>query len=123
MRPNFLPKGCDYQGRHPRAAETVDVRTQMRWLDTYTWIQMDGTLDFDRPRQRPRGLAIAPAEVDRLRAVAPIEPAPAEAATDIGADDWSPASPWETARFWLALLGCCAVPALVLAGVRFGFFH
>jgi hypothetical protein len=120
MKRPYIAAGCDQQSR---VIPTSDIRAHMRWLDAYTWIQLDGTLDFSRPRSRPHGLPIAPAEVDRLRAIAPIAPAPAEAATDIGADDWRPASPWETARFWLALLGCCAVPALILAGVRFGFFN
>lgn len=33
------------------------------WLEAYTWIQEDGSLDFSSPRVRPQGLAIHPKEL------------------------------------------------------------
>lgn len=33
----------------------------------------------------------------------------AEAATELGADDWEPADAWESFKFWASLLGVVAV--------------
>lgn len=33
------------------------------WLESYTWIQSDGSIDFSMPRCRPEGLSIDPREL------------------------------------------------------------
>lgn len=38
-------------------------------------------------------------------------------------DGWNPLPRREALRVYLAIAGACAVPALILAGVRFGFFN
>lgn len=37
---------------------------KQRWLEKYTWIQEDGTIDFSRPRVRPEGLEIDERELE-----------------------------------------------------------
>lgn len=33
------------------------------WLELYTWMQIDGSIDFSKPRPRPEGLAIDQREI------------------------------------------------------------
>ena len=37
----------------------------LNWLELYTWIQVDGSIDFSMPRCRPEGLPIDPRELER----------------------------------------------------------
>jgi hypothetical protein len=39
----------------------------MQWLEHYTWVMEDGTVNFSRPRLRPKGLPIDAREVAHLR--------------------------------------------------------
>lgn len=36
----------------------------LNWLELYTWIQVDGSIDFSMPRCRPEGLAIDKRELE-----------------------------------------------------------
>ena len=36
----------------------IDVPYMDDWLFQYTWIQVDGSIDFSRPRNRQEGLAV-----------------------------------------------------------------
>jgi hypothetical protein len=81
MKTPYLARGLDYQGRHPEALDA-----HMEWLQAFTWIQLDGSIDFTRPRQRPMGLPIAPAEIDRMALCTAEAPEAAHAACEEGMD-------------------------------------
>ena len=34
-----------------------------QWLRSYTWVQNNGTIDYTKPRMRPEGLPVHPAEL------------------------------------------------------------
>jgi hypothetical protein len=81
MKTPYLAAGLDYQGRHPEAMDA-----HIEWLQAYTWIQLDGTIDFRAPRIRPQGLPIAPAEIDRMALCTAEAPEAAHAACEHGMD-------------------------------------
>jgi hypothetical protein len=41
--------------------------TLQQWLEHYTWVQEDGTVNFSRPRLRPSGLPVDAREIAHLR--------------------------------------------------------
>ena len=81
MKTPYLARGLGYQGRNPEATEAC-----IEWLQAYTWIQLDGSLDFQSPRVRPQGLSIAPAEIDRLALYVAVPTEAAHAACEHGMD-------------------------------------
>lgn len=115
MKHPYLARGLDYQGRHPEATEA-----EIEWLQAYTWIQPDGTLDFTSPRQRPVDLPIAPAEIHRMSLCVAEAPEAAHAACEHGMD--SPAvrrrrelSPGAAVFLWPGLVLLVMV-AIYIAG-------
>jgi len=41
------------------------MKDLLKWLELYTWIQYDSTIDFSMPRCRPYGLSIDPRELEQ----------------------------------------------------------
>lgn len=53
---------CPGTGDIPKFPE-IDPET-MRWLETYTWKQPDGTYDFSKPHVRPENLGLTDQELN-----------------------------------------------------------
>ena len=41
----------------------ADGEALKQWLWSYTWVQSDGAINYKRPRMRPKGLPVHPAEL------------------------------------------------------------
>ena len=40
-----------------------DKGARQHWLRSYTWVQEGGAIDYTKPRERPEGLPVHPAEL------------------------------------------------------------